>query len=106
MNSRTTIKFYLVIVGIVVIAGLIALATIYEEDIKKLGGAVEITFGISESSTPSEENMTFIASYETSIPFTESGIHNRIFIVHDNKRNVTCYIHQEGISFIILRKTI
>lgn len=95
MNSKTILRLCLVITGVVIVA----LLMIYSEDIKKLG-ATEISIEIVESSTHSEENITFIETYKTSIPFAESGIHNRIFVVHDNKRNVTCYLYKDGISCI------
>ena len=83
MNSRNFIKICLVTLGVVIVAALIASLTVYEEDIPK--------------KLQSEKDITFI---KTSIPFGESNIYNRIYIIHDNERNVTCYLYNDGISCI------
>ena len=98
MNSRNFIKLYLLIVGVVVILGLVVSTVIYEEKIMKKLESKIISFGINESSVlQSEKDITFI---KTSIPFGESNIYNRIYIIHDNERNVTCYLYNDGISCI------
>ena len=103
MNSSPFIKFCLVVFGTIIILGLAASAIIYEDEIMRQLTLKTITIETNDSSKPLhlEENMTFIGSYETSIHFYgESGMYNRINIIHDDKRNVTCYLYDEGISCI------
>ena len=106
MNSRTFIKFCLVVVGTIIILGLVIICS---EDIKKLG-ATEILIEIVESSTEKEidlipetaiyPELTLIDRYEVATYIGTIPFYDDVYIYHDDKRNVTCYLYNDGISCI------
>lgn len=103
MNSRTFIKFCLAIIGVVIVLALVTSVIIYEDEIMRELTSKTITIETNESSSlPSEKDITFEEIYRTSIPFGSIRVYGRIYIdiVHDNKRNVTCYLYKDGISCI------
>lgn len=102
MNLKPHIKAYLVSIGILVILLLgIPFIVSYEEDITNFLHTKPFTIETNKSSSlPSEKDITFEEIYRTSIPFGSTRVYGRIYIVHDNKRNVTCYLYKDGISCI------
>lgn len=94
MNSINYIKLLLGIVAVVVIVGAVLSGffifrdhmAIKEDKILDLQKTVEI-----------------MDSYEVVtplVPGSNLGIHNKIYVVHDNDRNVTCWLYDDGISCI------
>lgn len=69
-----------------------------------VGGFLLINSGVetaieSESIYP-EKTMEPVDSFDVVTPFGELTIHNTMYVVHDDDRNVTCYLYDDGISCI------
>ena len=95
MNSKSFIELCLGIVAVVVIVGVI------------VGGFLVVNRGIENANMESEflssqKTMEFLDIYDIVTPsrIGELSIHSTLYVVHDNDRNVTCYLYDDGISCI------
>lgn len=92
MNSRNFITLCVGIVIIVTVVGAIVSGFFIYRD-------YEATVMESKPLYP-QKTMEPVDSFDVVIPFGEITIHNPIYVVHDNDRNVTCYLYDDGISCI------
>lgn len=91
MNSKSFISFCLSILVVIVIAAVITgfyVVDNYEEP-------------TAEDLHP-QKTMELLDSYDIVTPsyFGELTVHSKMYVVHDNDRNVTCYLYDDGISCI------
>ena len=87
MNSRSFITFWMVVFGIIVVAGLISAFLVIEYG----------NYTRHEVSLLPEEDMELVDSYDIDAqPYTR----HTVYVYHDNDRNITCYLYDDGISCI------
>lgn len=82
---------------IVVLAVVCVIACVYVVD--KYEEPIEPT----TENLSTQKTMELIDNYKIVTPLVAGsnvGIHSTIYVVHDNDRNVTCYLYDDGISCI------
>ena len=94
MNSKNYIKLLLGIFAVVVIVGGITGSFIMYKD-HVIAAGVE-----SKHLLYPQKNMEPVDSFDIVTPFGELTIHSTMYVVHDNDRNVTCWLYDDGISCI------
>ena len=93
MNSKNYIKLLLGIFVAVVIVGAIATGLIINKD-------HVIAAAIESKPLYSQKTIELVDRFDLAVPFGEVVLHSKIYVVHDNDRNVTCYLYDDGISCI------
>ena len=90
----------LIIVTIIAVIGTLYISDVIHETHEK---EIEL---IPETAIPfyPEGNMILLDTYKTSVPYgitmLEANVYKKIYVIHDNKRNVTCYLYDNGINCI------
>lgn len=91
MNSKSFITFCLSILVIVIIAAVVAGYVVYKN-----------YEGPNTEQVSIKETIELVDTYDIVTPsyFGELTVHSKMYVVHDNDRNVTCWLYDDGISCI------
>ena len=91
MNSKNFITLCIGIVIVVVVVGAVAAGYIIYKD---------QTATIEPKPLYSQKTIELVDRFDLAVPFGEVTLHSKMYVVHDNDRNVTCYLYDDGISCI------